>query len=220
MGTVAIRRALAVAAAIASGIAAAVPPSPDEIARLCANADGPAHCARLIEEVQMKRLPNLARRDGDTLFVKLYPTGEAKFEDVNALSGGTSYALFDFVNEFNAAVVWVTQENGFSLILLQRVNGRQTPIPAQPVPAPDRKRFATADFCAKHCENLLTLWTVDRDGVRRDVSWKPPERWVDATVQWKTEEVLAVDYTPEGEATPRKLERKLSDPGWTKASPQ
>jgi hypothetical protein len=213
-------RAVASATALACGVALAVPPTPEEITRICTSADGAAHCARLVEAEQMKRLPNLARRDGDTLFIKLYPNGEAKFEDRHTLQGGTTYALFDFVNEFNAAVVWVTKDEGFSLVLLQRVNGRQTPIPAQPAPSPDRTRFATADFCATHCENQLVVWVVDKEGVRRDVAWKPPEKWADATVQWKGDDTLVLDYTRDGDGAPRKLERKLSEPGWTKAAAQ
>ena len=37
---------------------------------LCAQADGPAHCGRLVEADQLKALPNLAMRDGDTLKVR------------------------------------------------------------------------------------------------------------------------------------------------------
>jgi len=215
-------RALAAAATLVSAGALAVPPTVDEIAKICQNADGAAHCARLVEHTQMQRLPRLARREGDTLFVKLYPTGEARFDDRLTVEDSVTYALFDFINEFNAAVLWVTKDDAFSMLLLQRATGKLTPIPAQPVPSPDRKRFATADFCTTHCENQLSIWTIDKDGVRRELAWKPDGKWADGTVQWKGDDTLVIEYTPAGlpagESATRKLERKLSEPGWTAAA--
>jgi hypothetical protein len=212
-------RGLALAAALAVPCALAVPPTQEEITTLCTNADGAAHCGRLVEEQQMKRLPNLARRDGNTLFVRLYPTGEARFQDVDTLSGGTSYALFDFVNEFNAAVLWVTQDDTLGFLLVLRATGQQTPLPAVPVPSPDRTRFATADFCAKNCENALVVWKVDRAGARRELAWRPAEPWADASVQWLGPETLVIEYTRPGDTNARKLERKLADSGWTRIAP-
>lgn len=206
--------ALALCACV-GGIDAA-PLSTDEIAKLCAEAEGPAHCGRLVEATQLKRLPNLARRDGASLFVRLYPSGEARLEDRETLSGGTTYSLFDFLNELNSVVLWTTQDDTLGFLLIERRTGRQTPLPAQPVPSPERNHFATADFCASRCENQLVVWVADRDGVRRELSWKPAEKWADASVQWKDTDMLVVEYTPEGDAAPKRLERRLSDPSWTR----
>ncbi len=206
--------ALALAACVGGAGAAAL--STEEIAKLCAEADGPAHCGRLIESAQLKRLPNLARRDGGSLAVRLFPSGEVKLEDRETLSGGTTYSLFDFLNELNAVVLWTTQDDTLGFLLLERRTGRQTPLPAQPVPSPERNRFATADFCASRCENRLVVWIADRDGVRRELTWKPAETWADASVQWKDTDMLAVEYTRDGDSTPKKLERRLSDPSWTR----
>src|SRR6185369_10216280 len=65
----------------------AAPLTPAEIATLCAQVDGPSHCGRLIEEVQLKRLPNLAVRDGASLKISLYPAGTATLADTEALNG-------------------------------------------------------------------------------------------------------------------------------------
>ncbi len=43
------------------------------------NVEGPAHCGRLVEAEQLKALPNLAVRDGDTLRVSLFSVRHARF---------------------------------------------------------------------------------------------------------------------------------------------
>ena len=63
-------------AARALPAAGAVPLPADEIAKLCADAEGPAHCGRLVEAQQLKRLPGLAVRDGDTLRDRALPVGQ------------------------------------------------------------------------------------------------------------------------------------------------
>lgn len=209
------RRAAATLLSIASA-AHAAPPTAEEIAKLCNDAEGPAHCGRVIEAQQLKRLPNLAQRDGPTLTVRLFPTGEARFEDRESLHGGATFSLFDYLNEFNAVVLWTTDNDKTAFTLLQRTTGRQTPVPSQPVPSPSGGRFATADFCPTRCENQLVVWQVSRDGVRREYSWRPAQPWADAAVRWKDADTLVVEYTREGEETPRNLERRLNDPGWTR----
>jgi hypothetical protein len=140
--------------------------SPDELAVACAQTDGPAHCARKVEEIQLKRLPNLAVRDGDTLKVSLYPTGVATFTDTEARNGGKAFALWDFVSEINTVVLFATDGGNASFIALQRTNGRRVDLPAEPKISPDRTRLATADFCASNCVNELAIWRVTKDGVQ------------------------------------------------------
>jgi hypothetical protein len=206
------------AAAAVAGAPRAAPLGTEEITRLCTDAEGPAHCARKVEAEQMRRLPGIATRDGNSLRVALYPTGAATFTDIDTLSGGTAYALWDFLSEINATVLWVTRDDDAGFLIVQRPTNRQTPLPAEPVLAPDRQRIVTADFCAKRCENLLTVWTVTRDGIARELQWAPKERWSDAGVRWKGPEMLVVEYTPEGSESPKMLERKLTDPGWTRVT--
>lgn len=213
-----MRKALALAAlaALCTCPALAVPLTTDEIAKLCTDAEGPAHCMRLVEAQQLKRLPGLATRDGQRLVVTLFPSGTTTFEDVDTLTGGTSYALYDYVNELNAVVLWTQRDDDAGFLLLQRATGRRTPLPAEPIVAPDRQRIAVADFCPTRCENLLSVWRVTRDGVMREADWKPVEAWDDAGVRWKSAAVLIVDYTPAGASEAKTLERKLDEPGWTR----
>lgn len=195
----------------------AAPLSPDELAAACAQTEGPAHCARKIEDVQLKRLPNLAARDGETLKVSLYPTGVATFTDTEALNGGRSFALWDFVSEINTVVLFATDGGNASFVLLQRTNGRRFDLPAEPKVSPDRMRLVTADFCASNCVNELAVWRVTKDGVQKELSWKPPQPWDDAGVAWKDAGTIVVEYTPAGGTTASTLERRLTDAGWRRA---
>lgn len=209
-------RGLVLAGALISTGAGAAALSPAEIVKLCGEAEGLAHCGRLVEAEQLKRLPGLASRDGTTLRVSLFPAGSVAFPDVDTMSGGTAYALWDNLSEINAAVLFVTKDDDASFILLQRATGRQTPLPAEPALAPDRQRLATADFCAARCENRVAVWRVARDGVVRETEWRPAESWSDASVRWKDAGTLVIEYTPAGATESTTLERRLSDPGWVR----
>ena len=195
--------------------AGAVPLASDEVAKLCIDAEGPTHCMRLVEAQQLKRLPGLAGRDGSMLRVTLFPNGSTTFEDVDTLAGGTSYALWDYVNELNAVVLWTMRDDDAGFVLLQRTTGRRTSLPAEPFLSPDRQRLVTADFCATRCENKLVVWRVSREAVVREAEWQPGEPWTDAGVKWKDAVTLVVEYTTASGAA-KTLERKLGDPGWVK----
>lgn len=204
-----------IAAAIGAGMSAfAAPPTPAQVATLCAAAEGPAHCGRLIEEAQMKALPNLAKRDGDTLNVSLFPSGQRAFVDLVAVNTEKAYALYDDWSPVNAVVLLVTAGDDASFAILQRANGQVTELPAEPVLAPDRQRLAVADFCAK-CSNELTVWRVSRDGIRKELAFTPTPAWTDASVTWKDADTLVLQYTP-ASGQGGTLERKLDAPGWRK----
>ncbi len=208
------RARLWLALGLSCSFAAAAPLSPEELAAACAGAEGPAHCARRVEEVQLKRLPSLAVRDGDTLKVSLYPAGVVNFTDTESLHGGRTFALWDFLSEINAVVLFTTDEGNASFVLLQRTNGRPTSLPAEPRLSPDRARLATADFCASSCVNELAVWRVTRDGVQKELAWRPAQKWDDAGVTWKEAGTLVVEYPPAGAASGATLERRLTDPDW------
>jgi len=189
----------------------------DEIAALCAKAEGTWHCGRLIEEAQLKRLPNLATREGITLKVSLYPAGVASFTDTEALNGGRSYSLWDYLDPINAVLLYTTDGDTVTYTLLQRSNGRKVELPNEPKVSPDRQRLVTADFCESRCVNELAVWRVSRDGVRKELSWKPKQPWSDAGATWKDAETLTIEYTPAGGKS-AVLDRRLSEPGWTRVS--
>ncbi len=196
----------------------AVPPSREEIAQWCADAEGTAECNRLIEERQLKRLPGLAARSGAVLNVTLFPSGTAAFTDVDDVHGGTSYSLWDDLSAINAAVVAVTREDRTTYTLLMRAGGRKVEMPAEPVLSPDRQHIVTADFCAQDCSNEVALWQVARDGVTRVSTWKPAPTWSDVAVKWIDADTLVFDCTPMGETQAKTLQRKISDPIWQRAA--
>ena len=164
--------------------------------------------------MQLPRLPGIAVREGATLKVSLYPSGNATLTDVDAASGVRTYALWDSLSEINAVVLYVTDGDNGRFVLLQRATGRQTELPAEPRVAPDRQRIATADFCPKRCVNELAVWRVTRDGVFKDQFWAPKDAWDDAAVSWKSPETLVIEYSPKGGPAGQKMERRLTDPGW------
>jgi hypothetical protein len=210
-------RAWLLAAAVFSVGATAAPVTPQELATLCGNAEDAAHCGRLVEEVQLKRLPNLAVRDGVNLRVSLYPSGSRTFTDVEQPTGGRSHSLWDYLGPINAVLLYTTVDETVTFTLLQRATGHQVELPAEPKVAPDRQRLVTADFCPTRCVNELAVWKIAPEGITRELVWKPAEAWVDAVATWKDEGTVRVEYTAAGATGARTLERKLADPGWTRA---
>jgi hypothetical protein len=185
-----------------------------DIAELCANADGAAHCGRLIEAVQLKRLPGLARREGNALLVSLYPVGTATFTDVDDPLRGRSYSLWDALDSINAIVLYTTTNEATSFTLLQRTTNLRFDLPAEPQVSPDRQRLVTADICAKGCSNEIAVWRVSKEGVRKELAWSPGATWIDAAAAWKDTDTLTIEYTIAGQKNDSTLERKLTDPAW------
>ena len=185
----------------------------------CANADGTAHCGRLIETLQLQRLPGLARREGNVLTVALYPAGTATFTDIDDPISGRSYSLWDSLDPINAVLLYTTANETTSFTLLQRRTNRRFNLPAEPVLSPDRQRLVVADICAKHCGNEITVWRISGDGLRKELVWSPGSNWIDAAAQWKDADTLSIDYSVAGQPGDAKVERKLTDPAWTRLPP-
>lgn len=204
----------AIALAAVAGAALAVPPTREELAQWCGEAEDMAHCGRLIEQQQMKRLPGLAKRDGLNLRVALFPSGTATFTDDENPLHPLSYSLFDSIDAINAVLLFKTEGERTTFVLLQRSGNRSVELPSEPVLSPDRQRLATADFCVARCVNELAVWRVTREGVSKELVWRSPEDWSDATPRWKDAETIVVDYMTAADGTPRTLERKLSEGGW------
>lgn len=190
--------------------------TPAEIVAVCANADGVAHCGRLIEEMQLKRLPDLARRQGSTLLVSLYPSGTASFTDIDDPANGRSYSLWDSLDPINAVLLYTTTNDATSFTLLQRTTNRRFDFPAEPQLSPDRQHLVTADVCPKGCGNEIAVWRVSRDGVQKELAWSPGAAWSDAAATWKDAGTLTIEYTPAGQQGDVSFERKLTDPTWTR----
>ncbi len=205
-------------AVIACAAAHAAPPTPERVMELCNNAESPTHCGRLVEAEQLKVLPNLATRTGDTLRVSLYPSGTRDFVDSFAIDAEKSYAVWDYWSPVNAVVLFVAAGDTVGYAVLQRATGNLTTLPAEPLLAQDRQRVAVADFCPKQCANELTVWRVTRDGLVRELVYKPTAAWADVTVAWKDPDTLTISYLAPGSDTPRTVERKLTAADWRKSS--
>jgi hypothetical protein len=208
-----LRNAAGVLLAAAAVVARAEAPTPQRVIEICAKVESPAHCGRLVEAEQLKSLPDLARRDGDTLAVRLFPSGTRLFVDSIASQNERSYALWDYWSPVNAVVLFVTSGDELSYAILQRATDQVTVLPAEPVLAPDRQRLVVVDVCSARCTNEITVWRVSRDGVRKELAYKPPPAWSDVTAVWKDAETLTLTYTPAGAAETR-TERKLSAADW------
>jgi hypothetical protein len=194
----------------------ALPLTLDEIATICGSGAGPENCGRRIEAVQLKRLPDLAKRDGATLTVSLFPAGTTSFTDAEAQGRERTYSLYDYISEINAVVLYVTDGADASFLLLQRATGRRTELPADPRLAPDRQNLVTSDFCAGHCSSEIAIWHVTRDGVYKTHSWRPRAAWSDAMATWKDAGTVTIEYTLAGQATSAVAERRLADSDWTR----
>jgi hypothetical protein len=188
----------------------------EELTKVCAEAEDPSHCGRLVESVQLPRLPNLAVREKSDLRVSLYPSGTVTFTDIEAVTGGRSYSLWDFLSEINAVVLYVTEGDDTTFLLVQRTTGRKTDLPADPKLSPDRSRLVTADFCERRCTNEVALWRVTRDGVRKELVMRPSGPWTDVVATWKDAETVAIEYTAAGAVTRSRLSRRVADTDWVR----
>ncbi len=104
--------------------------------------------------------------------------------------------------------------------MLQRTTGRRVDLPAEPRLSPDRQHLAVADVCAQHCANEIAVWRVTRDGFRKELRWAPGAAWSDAGATWRDGDTLAIEYKAASRrAPPRRVERKLGDPTWTRVAP-
>jgi len=193
--------------------------TPEQIRDACVNAEGPAHCGRLIETLQLQRLPGLARREGDVLTIALYPTGSTTFTDVDGANNARSFSLWDVLDPINAVVLYTTTNDATSFMLLQRRTNRRFSLPSEPVLSPDRQRLVTADICPKACTNEIAVWRISNDGLRKELSWVPGSGWIDAGAQWKDADTVSIDYTAPGQKDDAKIERKLTDSTWTRFPP-
>ena len=197
----------------------AAPLTPSEIAETCAGAEDAAHCGRLVETRQLARLPGLARRDGKALIVSLFPSGSTTFTDSDDPVNGRSYSLWDYLDNINSVVLYVTAGDDASFALLQRPTGRLVDLPAEPRLSPDRQRFAVADVCVERCGNEIAVWRVTREGFRKELRWAPGARWSDAGVRWRDADTLAIEFNVDPPGAPAVIERKLGDPTWLPIPP-
>jgi len=114
--------------------AAAVPLTPTR-SRALQRRGRPGHCMRLVEAQQLKRLPGLATRDGNTLRIALFPSGSTTFDDVDTLSAGRASRCGLLERRERGRAVDDARRRG-ELLLLQRTTGRRTAQPSSPSSRP------------------------------------------------------------------------------------
>jgi hypothetical protein len=61
------------------------------------------------------------------------------------------------------------------------------------------------------------LWRVTRDGVRKELTWRPREGWSDAVATWRDAETVTIDYAVAGAQARSRLTRRLADTDWVRA---
>jgi hypothetical protein len=203
-------RALVAMNALAATFVLAAPPTNAELEQICAQADDATHCGRLVEALQLKRLPNLARREGGVLSVSLYPSGTATFTDSDDV-GGRTYSLWDYLDGINAVLLYTTAGETTTFTLVQRTTNRRVELPTEPQLAPDHLRLVTVDVCEAHCSNEIAIWRVTRESIRKELAWSPAG-WIDAGAKWIDADTLSIEYT-DGNGV-GKVERALGDPSW------
>jgi hypothetical protein len=180
---------------------------------ICWQAEDAAHCGRLVEGAQLKRLPNLARREGNALMISLFPSGVATFTDSDDPVDGRSYSLWDYLDVINAVLVYTTAGEKASFTLLTRANNRRYELPTEPQVSPDRQRLVTADVCQTQCGKEIAIWRIMPESLRKELVWNAGA-WADATAKWKDAETLVIEYSVDGATAAGTIERKLSDPSW------
>ena len=206
----------ALCALVIAAAAAASPPTPAELAALCGNAEDQAHCGRLVEAGRLKRLDRIVERSGDELRIALSPSGLTIFRDSITVNGARTYAVWDYLEDLDTLVLFATHGERTEFWLVQRRGGGEFRIPAEPVLAPDRRRFATVDFCAEGCDNEVAVWRIGVDGARKELSWAPRPPWSEASVAWKGADTLALEFTERDATSTRTLERRIGDPTWAR----
>jgi hypothetical protein len=207
-------RAFVAGLCMSAALALAIPPTNAELEQVCGQAEDSAHCGRLVEAMQMQRLPNLARREGKVLWISLFPSGTANFTDSDDAVNGRSYSLWDYLDGLNAVLLYTTAGDNVTFTLVQRTSNRRVELPTEPQLAPDRRRLVTADVCEKRCSNEIAVWRIYPEAIRKELTWPADKSWIDAGAKWKDAETLTIEYTREdGSGT---LERSLADPVWNR----
>ena len=205
-------RAFVAGLCMSAALALATPPTNAELEQVCGQAEDSAHCGRLVEAMQMQRLPNLARREGKVLWISLFPSGTASFTDSDDAVNGRSYSLWDYLDGLNAVLLYTMAGDNVTFTLVQRTSNRRVELPTEPQLAPDRRRLVTADVCERRCSNEIAVWRIYPEAIRKELAWPADKSWIDAGAKWKDAETLTIEYTREdGSGT---LERSLADPVW------
>ncbi|MDD5126306.1 LamG-like jellyroll fold domain-containing protein [Methylovulum sp.] len=144
----------------------------------------------LIEEQALTTIaPDLVKREGQTLRLRL-KNGQfhnLKNREESNEDGGRDYHFQAHLPDLHSYLVWISESEGNSLLLVDTSTGAETEIWGNPVISPDHKRFLTfsMDMEASFIANGIQIWN---DQVSKFVSeydqeyndWGPSEvKWID-----------------------------------------
>lgn len=190
--------------------ATALPPT-TEVAAICADATSARHCIRKVEAIQLRRFPQLARREGDRLVLELRGA-PASFDD----TGERAYAFWGYLAAIDAVAVYAQAGDSMHMLLVLRPSGASVELANEPLLSPDAARVATVDFCDVGCDNEIVIWRIDAAAVRKERYYRPRTRWLDVSARWKDGDTLVIERRTEALPGPASFEFRLGDPGWVR----
>ena len=138
-------------------------PAPD-LTVLCQGVSNAYDCGRRVEQYQLERRPQNARRAGDTLVVLLAEGQEARFVDRNIEDDtGVWHTYHGFLATVGYHVVHVLLYEGTGYQVVGHATGNMVPVHAPPVVSPDGRRFATAseDLESGYNPTAIQIWRLD-----------------------------------------------------------
>ncbi len=147
------------------------------------------------DSAYIEKNKNVARREGDTLFLKCDNGQTVKLK--NNLSDGDDVMSFNFKylnNDINAYVVFCYYYESYAVWLINKNNADTLVTINYPVVSPDKKQFVCAniDLEAAFTLNGMQLFKVENDiyipnGVRELNNWGPDK------IMWKNDTTLIVN---------------------------
>ncbi len=147
-----------------------------------------------------------------TSSVSLYPSGTTTFTDVEALTGGRSYSLWDFMSEINCRRA-LCHRRRRHVVHAAAAHDRpqdRAAVRSQALARPAASRDRGLLRGAMH-ERARGLARDARRRAQGAVVAAARRAWTDAAATWKDAQTLAIDYTPRG-GEPIELSRRITDP--------
>lgn len=153
-------------------------------------------CARAIEERQLSRAADVARR-GDTLRLVLAGGDTARLVDEGEQADVRRYSYQDRWTDPGYFLLQLQFYEGSAYLLIDDSTGERTRLPDWPLRSPDGRRFAvlSLDLEAGYVPNTLQVWAFE-DG-RPELEWETePDAWGPAEGEWV--DVTTLRFTQRG----------------------
>jgi hypothetical protein len=146
------------------------------------------------DSLSIEKNKDVARREGDTLFLKCDNGKTAKLKTNNSDGDDAMFFNFKYINkDINAFVVFCYYYESYAVWLINKNNADTLIAINYPVVSPDKKQFACAniDLEAAFTLNGIQLFKVQNNafianGVRELSKWGPEK------IMWKNDTTLVV----------------------------